>query len=182
MCTLCHCLHVSVPFAQQGRGALLSWVSDCFEEAASAAAAAQANSAPLQSQQQQQQPLQAGGRQPCTALQRPLPLHTLLALCDRPGASLRQQLADLAAAAVAACGWRLPRITRSYTLEGEELMVQEVAPEEWLWARCSADSSTTRALPARDRGQQRQGQQEAARDDGDDDDDDVGDLCVVECL
>lgn len=132
----------------------MSWVHDCFEEAAAAAVRSQTCTQSRQqlSQQQQQQGSARLPGQPCLPIRRPLPLHTTLALCDRRGASLQQQLVDVAAAAVAACGGQLPLITRSYSLEGEELLSHEVAPREWLWAVWAQDTVATRVLRAHEGG------------------------------
>jgi len=146
----------------------MSWVHDCFEEAAAAAVRSQACTQPQQQQEQQQQGSARRPGQPCLPLRRPLPLHTTLALCDRRGASLQQQLVDVAAAAVAACGGQLPLITRSYSLEGEELLSHEAAPREWLWAGWAQDTVATRVLRAHEGGAR------AA--------DHEGDLWVEECM
>jgi hypothetical protein len=122
-----------------------SWVVACFEEAAAAAVATQAHTSPPQPQQAPPLP-----GQPCAALRRPLPTHTLLGLCDRRGAAVRQAIADAAAAAVAVCGGRLPLITRCYELDGSELVSGAVSPQEWLWGRWCADSEATRWLSAQE--------------------------------
>lgn len=70
---------------------------------------------------------------------------------------MRQALADVAAGSVAACGGRLPLITRSFRLEGCELMAEEVPPAEWLWARWARDHTVRRCLPAREDGRDDEG-------------------------
>lgn len=144
---------------QQAAGTILSWVNTCFEDAAAAAAEAFAHTAQNDATQQQQQQraqteIQQKQRQlsphvgRCAPLRRPLPLHTLLSLCDRPGASLRQSLADVAAVAVEACGGCLPRITRTYELDGVELVADTLGPDEWLWSHCHRDTRAVRKLRA----------------------------------
>lgn len=63
---------------------------------------------------------------------------------------MRQAIADAAAAAVAACGGRLPPITRRYELDGTELLSSAVPPQEWLWGIWCADSEVTRWLSAQE--------------------------------
>jgi hypothetical protein len=127
----------------QHRLSVSSWVVDCFEAAAAAACAAHAKTP----HHQQQQDIALPGQR-CAALRRPLPLPTVLGVCDRQGAAVRQAIADVAADLVAACGGRLPVITRSYELEGFELMCEEVAPQVWLWVCWDGDTERTRRLPA----------------------------------
>lgn len=147
----------------QEQGSILAWVNDCFEEAAAEAAVQAAAARNAVQNQQQQQPQQ---QQPCTGMRRPLPLHTLLAVCDRRGAALRQQLADAAAGSVHACGGRLPLITRRYVLEGHELLSQQVAPREWLWAHWGADTHSSRVLRAREGRERRRAGSRGAGDGG----------------
>lgn len=61
---------------------------------------------------------------------------------------MRQAIADAAADLVAACGGCVPVITRSYELEGFELMCEEVAPQVWLWACWDDDTERMRRLQA----------------------------------
>jgi hypothetical protein len=72
----------------------------------------------------------------------------VLGLCDRQGSAVRQAIADAAADLVAACGGRLPVITRSFELEGFELMSEELAPQTWLWACWDGDTEQMRRLRA----------------------------------
>jgi hypothetical protein len=138
-----HLLLLQVP------GSILAFVNTSFEAAAAAAVAAQVQSEAM-SQQQQGSP----ARQHCTPLRRPLPLHTLLGLCDRRGAAVMQALWDLAASSVAACGGRLPLVTRSFRLQGCELLSEEVPPAEWLWKRWCSNHWRQRHLRAHDEGRE----------------------------
>jgi hypothetical protein len=164
-------LAVCLAVLRQAAGTILSWVNICFEDAAAAAVQASDHSAQRDAthQQQQQQQQHPPLVQPCTPLRRPLPLHTLLALCDRRGAFLRRSLADVAAVAVEACGGCLPVITRTYDLDGAELLTETLGPEEWLWSSWCQDTQTRRKLRAGEQGASEEEEEE-------------GDLYVLESM
>jgi hypothetical protein len=109
----------------------------------------------------------------CTPLRQPLPPNTLLELCDRSGAALRRQLAEVATSLVAGCGGRLPRITRRYLMPDDddgpagdnlqdddelcELMCADVPVSEWLWSALGCNCRSRRTLTARSDGRRSEG-------------------------
>lgn len=112
-------------------------------------------------------------------------MHTVLALCDRPGAVLRQQLVEAAAMCVTACQGKLPSIKRSYVLDDHQLMSEQVPPSEWLWTRWGADLQVQRVLRAHQKtGQGKQPKRSAggAAVSQSDDEDSDGNLTVLECM
>jgi hypothetical protein len=127
-------------------GAIQAWIGDLLQQTAASAAAIHASQPPDQLQPH------------CQA--RPLPDWTVQQLLDRPGAVLRQELADTACAAAAAAAATaaaggisssggLPAVVCRYTLEpdGYEMVRREVPPAEWLAQRCSSNSAKRRRLP-----------------------------------
>jgi hypothetical protein len=174
----------------QAQGSIKRWISGVFEQAATVHAGATHETAPHRQQQQLQAlPPHAAHRQGvlCKPMRRPLPAATVVTLCDRRGAALRQQLTDAAAAVLSRCGGRLPLVRRRFLLPDDpsliddgvpggaaavlgrgsgwcELLREDVPLSEWLWqAQPSSDHTAKRVLHAADGGDDGAA---AAEDDG----------------